>query len=151
MATVKMTERVNHFQLQSILEDQFLEGHKFALCPQICSTFYFNNLYSCIWIIIHLYVLFCQNEFQILDRKNEIGCSEKKNKSLVFNWIYNDNICKTNSKIQICFIEKFFSTLSSSLIFSDVLDLNCHLQCVMNIQKLTCCLLFYLGASRLYK
>lgn len=31
MATVKMTERANCFQLQSVLEDHFFEGHKFAL------------------------------------------------------------------------------------------------------------------------
>lgn len=31
METAKMTETVNHFQLQSILEDQFLEDHN-LLC-----------------------------------------------------------------------------------------------------------------------
>lgn len=31
--TVKVTERANCFQLQSILEDHFFEGHKYAVHP----------------------------------------------------------------------------------------------------------------------
>lgn len=33
MATDKVTERVNCFRLQSILEDHFFEGHKYVLRP----------------------------------------------------------------------------------------------------------------------